>query len=72
MNVVTPHLALARFVAMNHAVSISIRGGSRGGGGLSESLGIDFYSGYRKKNPGIHFYSGFRGNAQVGIDFQKA
>ena len=53
------------------------RGGSRGGAGgpgppLSESLGIDFYSGYRKKYPGIHFYSGFRGNAQVGIDFQKA
>ena len=49
-------------------------GGGGGGPGppLSESLGIDFYSGYRKKYPGIHFYSGFRGNAQVGIDFQKA
>ena len=35
------------------------RGGSRGGGGLSERLGIAFYSGF-KKNPGIHFYSGFR------------
>ena len=45
-------------------------GGGPGGPGppLSESLGIDFYSGYRKKNPGIHFYSGYRGNAQVGID----
>ena len=51
-----------------------IQGGGPGGPGppLSESLGIDFYSGYRKKYPGIHFYSGFRGNAQVGIDFQKA
>ena len=40
------------------------RGGSRGGPGgpgppLSENLGIDFYSGF-KKNPGMHFYSGFR------------
>ena len=46
-------------------------GGPGGPPPLSESLGIDFYSGYRKKNPGIDFYSGFRGNAQVGIDFQK-
>ena len=37
-----------------------IQGGGGGGRGATE------------KNPGIHFYSGFRGNAQVGIDFQKA
>ena len=48
-----------------------VQGRIQGGGPgppLSENLGIDFYSGYRK-NPGIHFYSGFRGNAQVGIDW---
>ena len=45
------------------------RGGSRGGGPgppLSENLGIDFYSGFRKKNPGIHFYSGFREKKHKG------
>ena len=53
---------------------LPISGADPGGGAqgarapLSESLGIDFYSGYRKKNPGIDF----RGKAQVGIDFQKA
>ena len=60
------------------------RGGSRGGGArapLSESLGIDFYSGFREKkhkgggggvqieiqkNPGIDFYSGFREKKHKG------
>ena len=39
------------------------QGRIQGGGGrapLSESLGIDFYSGFRKKNPGMDFNSGFR------------
>ena len=43
--------------------------GADPGGPLSESLGIDFYSGFRKKstfivasekNPSIYFYSDFR------------
>ena len=58
----------------NGEIIVRVQGRIQGGGPgppLSESLGIDFYSGYRKKNPGIDFYSGFRGNAQVGIDFQK-
>ena len=29
-------------------------------------LGIDFDSGFRKKNPGIHFYSGFREKKHKG------
>ena len=36
-------------------------------GPLSENLGIDFYSGFRKKNPGIHFYSGFREKNRKGL-----
>ena len=47
-------------------VIIRSRGGSRGGA-LSESLGIDFYSGFRK-NPGIHSYSGFREKTHGGCN----
>ena len=47
----------------------------------SESLGIDFYSGFRKKpqggvqfeilkNPGIDFYSGFRKKTTRGVQFE--
>ena len=46
-----------------------IQGRIQGGGPgppLSENLGIDFYSGFRKKNPGIHFYSGFREKKHKG------
>ena len=49
-------------------------GADPGGGGqgclapppFSESLGIDFHSAFRKKNPGIHCYSGFREKKHKG------
>ena len=51
-------------------IYIHNRGGSRGGGRAPpplESLGIDFYSGFRKKiQVYIHFYSGFRGKKHKG------
>ena len=62
-------------IATLHQVQGRIQGGGPGGPGppLSENLGIDFYSGFRKKiqvytfivasekrNPGIDFHSGSR------------
>ena len=40
-------------------------------GGFSESLGIDFYSGFRKKSRYTLFYSGFRKkNLKGGVQFE--
>ena len=50
-----------------------IRSISRGAGPpppLSESLGVDFHSGFRQKIPGIHFYSGFREKKHMGGGMQ--
>ena len=69
-SVTSTEYIIGLFMDLSRAFAGADPGG--GAGGPSESLGIDFYSGYRKKFPGIDFYSGFRGNAQVGIDFQKA